>query len=176
LLLSKVTPVASAPGIWSVYRLDEQFSLVAAVRNGSLAKAGGAVSTARLLCFGLAVPANDSEWTLFLFRGVKESTFEGEFPSNNLIPDGFRRLLSLRSQQGELVTGVAGRGHAESWKKSLESKLQSRAWQLQGSWSEVDRTWSAQFARVGADDDGVLSVVMTSDGHNGWTGLIHQSP
>lgn len=174
--LSTLTPIESEPGQWSVYRLEDQFSLVVAVCNRTAKEARSAASQPGLICFGMAVPAGESQWTLFLFRGANGVASGGGLSSSDFVPDGFKRLLALRGVQGELLAGVAGQGSAESWRASLESKLHARGWNIRGEWSIVDRTWSAQFGRTNADESGALSVVMTSNGDNDWTGLIHQSP
>lgn len=174
--LSKLAPVESGPGGWSVYRLDDPFPLVAAVRQGPPSEGEADLKPPRLICFGVAVSAAASESTLFLFRGAEgESTDDAWLHTSEFVPEGFHRLLGLRGQNGEYLVGITGRTEPADWQASLEAKLRARGWGLRGNWSVAERTCSAKFGRQG-DDGGTLNVVMTSDEAGGWTGLIHQSP
>jgi hypothetical protein len=124
----------------------------------------------------MAVPAGESHWTLFLFRGSDSPAAEESLRTSDLVPQGFRRLLGLRGQTGELILGISGKGVADDWKKSLETTFEERGWRRSGEWLLANRSWSAEFVSRDSTDVTTWRIVMTSDGNDGWTGLIQHAP
>lgn len=160
-------------GDWQVYVVDERFTLVAAVRrfpDGSKETASGVI---RLVCWGIAMPAREKAWTLFLFR---ETPTKGTSPSglpNVPLPPGASRNLSVRDERGGLVLGFSGSGSAQIWMKFYDDWFLRQGWSKTDKWSTGTEAWSARFSNPKAPGAGYVEIRFAEDSHGELTGLLN---
>jgi hypothetical protein len=194
-LLAKIgglTPIAEEPGDWQVFVVDERFTLVAAVRrfpeNGAGdSPAGGqagrlhhnndgsretARGVVRLVCWGLAMPARENAWTLYLFRESPAGSASPAGLRNAPLPPGAQRNLSVRDERGGLVLGFSGSGSAQIWMKFYDDWFLRQGWSKTDTWSTGAGAWSASFTPLREPLRGKVEIRLAADHDGNLTGLL----
>jgi hypothetical protein len=193
-----MTPVAEKPGAWQVYVVDERFTLVAAVRqfddsHADLSPADGqadpgapgdhksarhgesketARGVERLVCWGLAMPARENAWTLYVFReSAVASKSQSGLPSVPL-PQGAQRNLSIRDERGGQLLGFSGSGSAQIWMEFYDDWFARQGWSKTDKWSTGAEAWSARFTPPSASQAGWIEIRIAADRNGDLTGLI----
>ena len=180
---------------WQVYVIDERFTMVAAVRRfpdsgagvsppegqaGRLhdkpATADRANETARglvrLVCWGIAMPAGEKAWTLYLFRGSPVGSTSPSGLSNLPLPPGAQRNLSVRDERGGQVLGFSGSGSAQNWMTFYDDWFAGQGWSNPDRWSTGTETWSARFSKPGVPKAGRVEIRFAADGKGDLTGIL----
>jgi len=184
--------LADKIGDWQVYIVDEQFTLVAAVRR--FADGGATVSPAdgqakrlrhksdgskgtarevnRLVCWGIAMPAREKAWTLYVFRESPTGSTSPSGRSNVPLPPGAYRNMSLRDERGGLLVGFSGSGSAAAWMKFYDDWFGRQAWSKTDKWSTGSESWSARFSNPDAPSAGHVEIRFAADQNGILTGLL----
>ncbi|MBS0263590.1 MAG: hypothetical protein JSS02_16735, partial [Planctomycetes bacterium] len=125
--VASLTPRSELPGAWQVYVVDDAFPFVVGLKtltvNSGTAKpptTAPAAPTAehsapadseqiprRLVCYGLAMPAGEQAWTLFIARNSTHPTVTGATGFEIALPPGATQTLSLRDRRGSLLVGFS---------------------------------------------------------------------
>ncbi|MSR59654.1 MAG: hypothetical protein EXS05_18765 [Planctomycetaceae bacterium] len=166
-------PVAEEPGVWRVFRLDEHFPLVLGVRRFPEAENDRATPPWRLVCWGLAVPMGDANWTIYIF--LASDAAEGATPEFAL-PPGSRRILGLRSDAGDALIAFSGRGNVEQWMAFFDREFEQRGLSAREGWQVAASVWSARFGSTQTRPGRQIEVGFSRDATGGLTGLIQVAP
>ena len=191
-------PAAERPGDWQVYVVDERFTLVAGVRRFSDGECGaghspstgqagrlhhnsadapGPKETARgfsrLVCWGIAMPARENAWTLFLFRGATTGSSSAAGLTNVPLPPGAQRNLSLRDERGGALIGFSGSGSPQTWMTFYDEWFTGRGWSNPDRWSVGAEAGSARYSKPGVPEAGHVEIRFAADGNGNLTGILH---
>lgn len=178
---AKLAPVAESKGEWRVHRATFPVPLLVASRRAE--RSAGATDGWRVLCWGLVLPAGESQWTTYLFDASRAPAGASAADVGNAIPakwlpGGAKRTLSLSDGRGRNVLGFEGTGSAAAWTKAFDAKLTAAGWRRIGAWESAGSSWSARYADGSAPDDGTerrLQVQFAADGAWG-SGVIESAP
>jgi hypothetical protein len=178
-----VQPVARGPGTekpsdWRVYVVDERFTLVAAVRRFSQGPQQTASEGSRLVCWGIAMPAREHAWTLFVFRGAVAGSSSSAGRLDVPLPPGAQRNLSFRDERGGSLIGFSGSGSPQVWMAFYDDWFSTRGWSNSGTWSSGAESWSARFSKPGVPGAAFVEIRFAADGKGTLTGILdgHGSP
>lgn len=162
-------PDQSRSGRWRLHRLEGPLPIVLGTR--SVEADFSAAHAWRVVCWGLAVPSGESEWTLVTLRATA-APGEGALPGIEL-PAGCRRILALGTPAGDGLTTFAGDGAADGWREHFDGWFERQGWRRMGNWTVWETGWTAKFVREreppGASAD--VSFQRTADGR--WNGVVH---
>ena len=136
-----------------LYRFDGPIAMVSLTRPVP-PRAADAAATAshRVVCWGLAYPAGENQWTLSLFTPAGEVAAGHDLPVVPLPPAG-RRILSIRGAQRGWRTFRSSQSIAEV-RKYYESWFRKHGWKQQpqtsnqGGWTAVFTTQSPHPCRA----------------------------
>jgi hypothetical protein len=178
-LLSRIAgkePIAGEAGVWGVHSLDDRFSVVVGERTFVSEEAGDAVTSRRLVCWGMALPMGTDQWVLYTFvDSAGQSVASGWVPDLPL-PSGARRNLALRDDRGGGVIGFSGDGEPGAWREHFEARLGTQNWVSRNGWWVEGGTASAGFVKESRPEGGRIEIQFSGDVRGGMTGLIHMLP
>ena len=147
--LAGMTPVEQVSGEWQMYQLDRPLPLVAVTSaKGQPDAADPGSATARVLCWGFALPsgANGAEWTLFTGVPTDDSAESAADPLRLPLPAGARRQVLLRGEAGEGVLLFSGAGDAQRWRSSLDDWFRQSGWRSEERWRMLGDAWGCRYA------------------------------
>jgi hypothetical protein len=171
-----LTPVAWESGVWQVYVIDRQFPMAAGVRRFVSGENDAAAGHPRLVCWGMAMPAGESAWNLFVFQAaVRGSAAAASLPDVPLPPDGHRNL-SVRDERGGLLVGFAGTGLPAEWMHFYDDWFADAGWSSEAGWLTSGGAWSVQFRKPGAHDAGRVEIQFAEGANREMTGLLQIVP
>ena len=182
--LSSLTPVeesteksdtdaaAEKTGGWQVYVVDERFLMVAAVRWFPDDPKETARGGLRLVCWGMAMPAGERAWTLYMFWESSSASSSPSGLANVPLPPGAHRNLSVRDERGGLVLGFYGSGSAQKWMKFYDDWFARQGWSKREKWSTGAEAWSARFAPSQVSREGWVEIRFAADHDGNLTGLL----
>lgn len=166
-------PVAEEPGVWRVYRLDQHFPLVLGVRRFPVAENDRAAPPWSLVCWGLAVPLGDADWSTFTF--LASDAAGGAVPQFGL-PPGSRRILGLRGDAGDGLIAFSGRGNVEQWMEFFDREFEQRGLSATEGWQVSPAAWSARFVSTRTRPVRRIDIGFSRDATGALTGLIQVAP
>lgn len=155
--LAAETPIAIEPGRWRMYEQDGPAPIVAVVPWPA---GQDEADFAGVLSWGIAIPAADANWTLFVYpgRGNSESPVVG-LPTLEL-PPGTVRTMSLSSENGGGMLAFGGEAdlvfcqhHFDGWAAAADLP-QATPWRM------IGRQW---LARYGNEKVGWMAVHLFED-------------
>ena len=171
-----LTPVAEEAGVWQVYVIDRQFPMAAGVRRFASGANEAARGHPRLVCWGMAMPAGESAWKLFLFQGaVQGHPVPTGLPEVPLPPDG-QRSLSLRDERGGMLVGFSGKGSPPQWIQFYDDWFAERGWSAEEGWLSAGGAWSARFRKPGVPEAGRVEIQFAEAANRELTGLLQIVP
>lgn len=184
-LLQRQTPVREQQGVWRVYRIERPMTLVIATRTMQRpvdsSGTGHDVSDLtpqpdqpyrRVVCWGMAQPSREGLWVLFTMRPTVPSS-EPRLQSGQVeLPDGARKILSLRDASGGALTAFEGEAVAEDWKSWFNVWFSRRGWRASQRWVESPAGWSAAFVPTGKNVSGRIDVSFGQAGESRLSGII----
>lgn len=142
------TPVAEETGKWRMYETDGPAPIVAIVPWSHSAETGNQTTASTgVLSWGIAVPAAESSWTIFVYpgSGVGYSPVPGR-PQVEL-PTGTFRTMSLASENGGGLLGFTGsadpaacRAHFDRWATATNTPRAA-------TWRKIGTQWLARFGK-----------------------------
>jgi|GEM_PF-2463420 hypothetical protein len=184
-LLKSQSPVREQQDVWRVYRIERPMTLVIATRtfNRLVASAGIAndrsvskpqpdQSNRRVVCWGMAQPSGAGAWVLFTMRPTVPSAESRPAWGTVALPDGARKILSLRDASGGALTAFEGEAVAEDWKLWFNDWFTQRGWKTSLPWVESPVGWSAVFVPAGDNVSGRIDVSFSPAGVNRLSGMI----
>ena len=175
-------PAAEEPGVWRIDHVDGPVTMVVATRKFSpdstvqRTKTGLADRHWRVVCWGLAFPVSESHWTLFTFRESRTSAAASPGLPRVALPEGSRRLLSLRAEGGGALIGFAGQGPAEDWRRFFDQWFHAQDWQLTQSWKSSGTGWSARFVSGSEQRRAMADVQFSRSGESRFMGILSITP
>ncbi len=160
--LDALVPIEQAEGKWKLYRVDQPGSFVVGqlligIRESSPNAPLG--SMPELVCWAMAIPKGEAQWTLFTFERTTTGT---EVTSKVPIPPDARLTLSVADPSGGQMVGFeATLGTSEEaallagqWAELFEAELHRENWKLARDWARKGSAYSARFER----QDEVLEI------------------
>lgn len=176
------SPVAEDPGVWQVYVVDERFTLVAGVRlfpagDNALSEKDAASDVRRLVCWGMAMPAGEKAWNLYVFHASAAGKPAAAGPIDGVpFPLEAHRNLALRDDRGSALIGFSGSATPEAWMKFYDAWFAARGWSSSDGWLTGDRTWTVRFHGQGAAETGVVEIQFAGEPGGELTGLVQVVP
>jgi hypothetical protein len=171
-----LTPVAEEAGVWRVCVIDRRFPMVAGIRRFVSGPKEAAFAGYRLVCWGMAMPAGNDVWNLFVFQGaVKGNAAPTGLPEVPLPPD-CRRNLSLRDERGGMLVGFSGNGSPAEWMKFYADYFADQGWWAGEGWMTGGGACSARFHKPGAPQAGRVEVQVAEGANHELTGLLQILP
>jgi hypothetical protein len=165
-------PVDEQVGNGQVYIVDERFTLVAAVKQFSGRTKETAREQRRVVCWGMAMPARERAWTLYVFQESPViDTLSPGLP-NVPLPLGAQRNMSVRDERGGAVIGFSGTGSAHAWMKFYDDWFSGQGWPQTDKWSIGADAWSASFSRLPASPAGRVEIRFAAEGNGQLTGIL----
>lgn len=182
--IAELTPTVEEPGVWQVFIVDERFPLVVGVRNSAPAAdesaSGGGHFTAsadsggwRLVCYGLAMPAGEKSWTVFIVKGQPARQRSPASPGSIPLPPGAARTMSLRDERGSLLLGFSGSNTPQDWVAFYDGFCTAHGWTRTVDWSPGNESWAARFARR---EGGWVDIRFARDQRGELTGVLQVIP
>lgn len=133
-------------------------------------------SPLRLVTWGMAVPANKSSWSLYVFI---LGAMSGATPADDgvPIPPGATRSMGVQGKSGAKMVGFSGKGEPEEWCGFFDRESAARGWRSAKGWREAGDGWISTFHRQMGEGAGEQSMnVRFSLGSNGiYYGMINLS-
>jgi hypothetical protein len=172
------TPVAEEPGEWQIFQIEKPFALVLGVRllpksvPGERNDATGSEPMRKLACWGMATPLGEKRWTTYMCQPVSGNSRSADREVDPALPEGSRRLLSLRGASGAGLIGFSGRGVPREWTSFFDAQLGAQGWETRGGWSSGAETWSARYEPVDAGRRAVVDISFSRDDAGELRGLI----
>lgn len=164
-------PVEVDPaGRWRIFHFDGAFPFVAAVSGAETA--GEGKDKRSLAAWGVAVPAGEGRWSLYVQSGDDEDSPAAS--TAVALPAGARRALSLRSAGGGEVTAFHGDGSPAAWKKFFDADLPRRGYARDADWTYFSGIWHARY-RSGSHAGGTLDVQFSATEDGRLRGLLTSS-
>ncbi|HUG92894.1 MAG TPA: hypothetical protein VML55_18780 [Planctomycetaceae bacterium] len=156
--LAGLEPVRQRAGRWQVHLVDGPVLISVASRDANNAVPdpnGPASAPRRVVCWGLAFPTDNDQWTLYTFRPVEAPARASAGEAAACLPPGSRRILSARAADGGSLTAFEGTGTLETWKQSMETCLNQAGYHAIGESRLPSSGWNARFA----SSDGRSTVI-----------------
>lgn len=187
--LSRLKPADEEPGKWKLYELNGPFPLMVGTRQSGDAKTGPplAESGARVVIWGLAVPAAPRAWTLYAFQ----PSGEAGTPSKQYvpIPPSGRRILAAGVAGSATVTAFAGdprpsstgpgASTPESWQRFYQDWFTEHGWTVVAAWQRSQSRWHAKYAGriAGAPFEADIEFAVDNrPGQGGLSGMLVVAP
>ena len=171
-----LTPVAEQSEVWQVYVIDRDFPMVAAVRRFVSSEKEAARGRPRLVCWGMAMPAGEGAWNLFVFQGdVAGNSLPTGLPAVPL-PREASRNLSLRDERGGMLVGFSGKGSPAEWTEFYDDWFGAQGWSSEDGWMSAGGAWSARFRKPDAPAAGRVEIQFAEGAKNELTGLLQIFP
>jgi hypothetical protein len=142
----------------------------------------------RVVVWGLAAPAGDDTWNLYVAHAQRTSagansphemaaTPDGASHGASAlhavpIPPGSRRSLAVRDYQGGSLSAFAGHGRAEDWVAFYGAWFRQRQWKVLEDWHPADASWLARYEQTGDLGRVTVDLQIATDGGAGLIGLI----
>ena len=182
-LLKKISEVSptKASGNWQVYVIGEDIPFVVGVIERSLPRVDSAGAEhdkqfeRRLVCYGLAMPVGEENWTAFVVQKRSSANAERkiEMPvigdASELLPPGSSLTMSLRDIRGGGLYAFAGSGTLAEWMEFYEKLSSKNDWPRNGIWSHAGSAWGTRYScgarrwidvRFAMDRRGVLTGML----------------
>jgi hypothetical protein len=184
-LLQRQTPVREQQGVWQVYQIERPMTLVIATRTTQqsvdLPASDNDVSDLtpqpdqphrRVVCWGMAQPNGEGIWVLFTMRPTVLSADPRPEWGQVELPNGARKILSLRDAAGGALTAFEGEAAAEDWKSWFNVWFARRGWKTSQRWIESPVGWSATFVPAEENVSGRIDVSFSPAGESRLSGMI----
>ncbi len=160
-------PAAEERGQWRLYQWNEGRPVMIGTRT-SLDK-----TAYRVVIWGLAIPAGNNAWTLYLFQASGAVTGL-ERPENEVpLPPGGHRLVAIRAG-GDAILAFslddcdAARGYYDHW-------FAQHQWTVALGWQAAASGWQARYERRSTSPGVTADIRLATDAQGRWTGLVMQS-
>jgi hypothetical protein len=171
-----LTPVAEEAGVWQVFVIDREFPMVAGVRRFVSSEKEAARGNPRLVCWGMAMPAGESAWNLFVFQGaVAGNVGHAVLPAVPL-PRDANRNLSLRDERGSMLVGFSAQGSPAEWTEFYDDWFGAQGWSSEDGWISAGGAWSARFRKPAAPQAGRVEIQFAEGANRELTGLLQIVP
>jgi hypothetical protein len=133
----------------------------------------------RVVIWGIAVPAAEKTWTMYLFQAGGTAGLPGSagpampVRAVALPPDG-QRLLAIRSAGGGAITafttsdGSAARQFYDGW-------FAAQGWTATAPWQQIAAGWQARFETRSGGPALAADIRLGTDSQGKWSGLIMES-
>jgi hypothetical protein len=179
--LQRQTPVAEELGAWRLFEPSEGVPLVVGVRespNQNHPEAGTelAETARRVVVWGLAVPEDRANWSLYSFRLESGSSKKVGLLPELPYPPGGRRLLSVTVGEGGALAAFSGRQESGEWKPWYEDWFAQRGWKPAGAWRVRGTGWHLRYVSPDEERPAAVDVQFGPDGRGQWTGMVMVSP
>jgi hypothetical protein len=171
-----LTAVAEETDVWQVYVIDRRFPMVAGVRRFVSELKEAAFRAYRLVCWGMAMPAGENAWNLFVFQGVVAGNPVPTGLPSVPLPPGGRRNLSLRDERGGMLVGFSGNGSPPEWMKFYDDWFTGQGWSSGEGWFMGGGACSARFHKPGAPQAARVEVQFAEGANRELTGLLQIVP
>lgn len=169
--LAQWSPIAEDPGQWKLYAVGGPVPWIVGTRvTGGHAQADGPHE--RLVCWGIAVPQSNVDWTLYVIDRRPLASSDAAAAMRLALPESLNISMRIRSQDaGELVCFTA-RDPARKWMSDVDRQFAADGWITGSEWNESGDGWTATFDRRSADgsETAELTAVRGADGT--WQGIV----
>jgi hypothetical protein len=185
-------PVQQESGRWALYELEEPNLMVVGTRSVGKEEGGrrkeeiGAASPrssfilppssfpsgSRVVTWGLAIPGEGSQWTLYTLQWTPSSGGEAG-PSEDIpIPSGSARILSVRATGGGAMVSFRGPPDVEAWKRFFDSWVSLHHWRAVGPWRQYGLNWHLHCEKDRSAQGGTMDLHFGPDTRGGQSGLV----
>jgi hypothetical protein len=138
---------------------------------GGLPSGGVAPSAFRVVTWGMAIPATDGAWTLYVFSPGGPA-IDGVGAKEIPIPPGSERLLSMEVAGGGRIMSFKGCATPDSWTHFYDRWLLANDWRPHGPWRHRGTAWGLRCDRRAAPAGGTLDLELVENQSGQWSGLV----
>jgi hypothetical protein len=178
--LAAQRPVAEEPGKWRLDAMDDGLPMVVGTRSwasaGTASKENGVGGTARVVLWGMALPASPQSWTLYtcvsLGRSVRVGTATLDVPA----PPDSANILSISTDDGGRVETFSGQVDWVVWRDFYDRWLPEQGWRRVGDWEETKAGGHGRFRPAESGRTGAVDIQLTTDDRGRTTGLVLIAP
>ena len=178
--LARLAPTEQQSGNWAIFELNDAIPMVAGTRQVSENHRGESTDSSnqfaqRLVACGLAIPATDESWLLFMFRATRAAEGTGDDSRIVPLPPGGSHTLSLRSRDGRVIMAIKGSVSVLEWIRFYEHWLGPRGWKSTQGWSKSGNSWHARYS-TDQPTPTRLDIQLCSNEQGLLTGILSVTP
>lgn len=148
--LARHAPADQDGRAWKLYRFHLPLPLVLGTRDFQPASETGddsrAERTARVVCWGMALPLDDDTWRLLAFHSPRSSTERGAGESTVPLPGGAEKILSLRETTGTIWVAFRGEGPPKAWIGFFDDRFATHGGRRERGWNSSGGSWNARYS------------------------------
>ncbi len=178
--LEQARPSGDSASAIQVFELEDALPMIVGVRaTGTESDATGqalaAKAARRVAAWGVAFPAADDRWVLFLLQPETAATRD---PNSSPIklPPGGRHVMSIGDEAGGTMTAFKGAARADDWLRFFRELAATQPWTTIEDWHRVANTWHARYRSNAASPAHSVDLQFTDDGRGKLIGLATLSP
>lgn len=131
-----------------------------------------AQTDARVVTWGLAVPADESAWAVYCVFSEQTNTAPADRAPELPLPPEARRTLALGTVGGGAMVGFEGRIDPAACQRFFEQWFSQNGWTCVGTWRTADGGWFARFEKSSSRDSAVVDVRVGLDAQRQLQGLL----
>jgi hypothetical protein len=174
-------PVREDPGRWRIHVVDGPVVMAAVLSEPSMRSASvgepddwktNESQSPRVLCWGLAFPADDHRWILYTFRSIAETATVPVPATAACLPHGSRRVLTAADAAGGSLTVFDGPGPLDAWQRSITTCLQRAGYRQSTSSHLTTSGWTARFESSEVSDQPAIEIHIAPSDSETLTGIL----
>lgn len=131
-----------------------------------------AQTDARVVTWGLAVPADESAWAVYCVFSEQATTDPAGAAPELPLPPEARRTLALGTVGGGAMVGFEGRIDPAACQRFFRQWFSQNGWTCVGSWRTADDGWFARFEKSSSRGSAVVDVRVGLDEQRQLQGLL----
>jgi hypothetical protein len=147
--------------------------------SGPSATTNVAAPRRRVVVWGIALRSGQKRWVAYALRAGAVAEGASSAPERSLlpIPDGARRVLSVRQPQQPAITALSSpaTADAEHWRNFYDRWSKDAGYQATDPWQVAGGNSSARFSRRQGAATQHVEILFGPDGRGGLRGIVTQS-
>ena len=154
----------------------------AGIEQGSQARQPVVESGFRVVTWGMAVPRGTAsvgqrtppveQWTLYVFHAAGPARAAADGLPEVALPEGSRRLVSMRVAGGGSMTTFQGAAQASGWQRFFDDWFSSHGWTSGEGWPSAGPVRHCRYRPAAGHGSASVEVEIADDGRGGLTGLL----
>lgn len=173
---NSLTPLATDEGKWRLFQVKnpqgDSLPMVIGLRDDC--ESQGSSGTTRLVTWGLAMAAGETEWTALVCQTSPTSSPQQQNELDLLIPNGARRTLGINGNNGGKLIGFTG-SQAESVKRFYQQLAERKNWTLM-DWKQTSSGWQGKLLPINSDKISEVQIQLSVDSNLELRGLLVVEP
>ncbi|WP_145368058.1 hypothetical protein [Maioricimonas rarisocia] len=139
--------------------------------------ASTAAKSRRVLSWGIAVPVDESQWSLMTLQPAGKPSAENAKSPSLPFPTEARRTIDITGHDGSRLVSFRGDGPGKQWVRELDRQFLHEKWKPLRSWSQSQHgNWSASYVQ---DDDSQRTqadLQLAREPGGDWVGILQMTP